>query len=235
MDDMEQHRSRTALMTMKTVMNGAPGGTWRSAARIIGQEFRCRERNDMTTAISTHPGRVELTARQQARIAGVFYVVNTVTAMYSYFGPRGRLTFASGLVATAAYVVVTVLFYFLFKPVDRTVSLIAAAVSMAGVTVGSLHAFHVGSVHMNALIFFGFYCVLIGYLVLRSKFLPRFLGVLMVVAGLGYLTLLLPSLAKALNPYNLWAGGLGEWTLTAWLLVKGVDQQRWDEQAGLGE
>ncbi len=188
----------------------------------------------MTTAISNHPGRAQPAAYQQARIAGIFYVVNTVTAMYSFFGPRGRLTFASGLAATAAYIVVTVLFYSLFKPVDRTVSLIAAAVSMAGATVGNLEAFHVGSLHVNALIFFGFYCVLIGYLVVRSKFLPGFLGVLMVFAGMGYLTLLFPPLARALNPYNLAAGGVGEWTLTGWLLVKGVDQQRWDEQAGLG-
>lgn len=187
----------------------------------------------MTTAISNYLGPAQSAAYRQARIAGIFYVVNTVTAMYSFFGPRGRLTFASGLVATAAYLVVTVLFYFLFKPVDRTVSLIAAAVSMAGATVGNLEAFHVGSLHVNALIFFGFYCVLIGYLVVRSKFLPRFLGVLMVFAGLGYLTLLLPPLATALKPYNLAAGGLGEWALTAWLLAKGVDQQRWDEQAGL--
>jgi len=187
----------------------------------------------MTTAISNHPGAAPPTACQQARIAGVFYVVNTITAMYSYFGPRGRLTFASGLVATAAYIVVTVLFYFLFKPVDRTVSLVAAAVSMAGAAVGNLEAFRVVSLHWNALIFFGFYCVLIGYLVLRSKFLPRFLGVLMVFAGMGYLTLLFPPLARALNPYNLAVGGLGEWALTGWLLVKGVDQPRWDEQAGL--
>jgi Domain of unknown function (DUF4386) len=205
-----------------------------SAPRIIVQTSAATKGATMTTAISNHPGRVQPLASQQASIAGVFYVVNTVTAMYAYFGPRGRLSFASGLFATAAYIVVTVLFYFLFKPVDGTVSLFAAVVSMAGATVGNLEAFHVVSLHLNALIFFGFYCVLIGYLVVRSKFLPSFLGVLMVLAGLGYLTLLVPPLARALNPYNLWAGGVGEWTLTAWLLVKGVDQQRWDEQAGLG-
>jgi hypothetical protein len=104
---------------------------------------------------------------------------------------------------------------------------------MAGAAVGNLEAVRVVSLHWNALIFFGFYCVLIGYLVLRSKFLPRFLGVLMVFAGMGYLTLLFPPLARALNPYNLAVGGLGEWALTGWLLVKGVDQPRWDEQAGL--
>jgi hypothetical protein len=36
-----------------------------------------------------------------ARIAGVFYVLNTVTSMYSYFGPRNRLAFYSGTVAGA--------------------------------------------------------------------------------------------------------------------------------------
>ena len=37
-----------------------------------------------------------------------------------------------------------------------------------------------------AILFFGFYCVLIGVLALRSTFLPRVLGVLMAIAGVAY-------------------------------------------------
>jgi hypothetical protein len=83
----------------------------------------------------------------------------------------------------------------------------------------------------SSLVFFGFYCLLIGYLIFRSTFLPRILGVLMAIAGLGWLTFLSPPLADYLSPYILAPGVLGEGSLTLWLLVKGVNEQRWKEQA----
>jgi hypothetical protein len=52
------------------------------------------------------------------------------------------------------------------------------------------------------IVFFGFYCLLIGYLIFRSTFLPRILGVLMAFAGLGWLTFLSPPLANYLSPYK---------------------------------
>ena len=81
--------------------------------------------------------------------------------------------------------------------------------------------------------FFGVYCLLIGILILKSTFLPRFLGVLMAFGGLGWLTFASPSLAATLSPYNLAPGIIGELTLTLWLLVKGVDEPRWRAQAAI--
>ena len=80
-------------------------------------------------------------------------------------------------------------------------------------------------------VFFGVYCLLIGYLIFRSTFLPRLLGVLMALAGLGWLTFLSPPLANHLSPYNLVLGFLAELSLMLWLLVMGVNVQRWKEQA----
>ena len=85
-----------------------------------------------------------------------------------------------------------------------------------------------------ALVFFGFYCLLVGYLIFRSTFLPRILGALMAFAGLGWLSFLWAPLAKYLSPYNLAPGMLGEGLLIVWLLVKGVNVQRWKEQAKAG-
>ena len=87
-----------------------------------------------------------------------------------------------------------------------------------------------------AFAFFGLHCFLIGYLILRSTFLPRIVGGLMVCAGLGWLTfsfanLLSPTLARYLVPYIMAPGMLGEASLTLWLLVMGVNVQRWIEQA----
>jgi hypothetical protein len=84
---------------------------------------------------------------------------------------------------------------------------------------------------MNPLGFFGCYCLLIGYLILRSKFLPRILGALMAFGGLGWGTFAYPPLSSYLSPYNMAPGILGEAALTVWLLAFGVNEQRWNEQA----
>lgn len=81
------------------------------------------------------------------------------------------------------------------------------------------------------LAFFGFYCLLIGFLVFRSGFLPRVLGALMVFGGLGWLTFLSPPLANYLRPYNIAPGVLGEGSLTLWLLVTGINAKKWVERA----
>ncbi len=82
------------------------------------------------------------------------------------------------------------------------------------------------------LIFFGVSCLARGWLIYRSGFLPRLLGVLMFVAGLSYLLnsfalLLAPALADALFPFVLLPALLGETALALWLIVRGVDGPRW--------
>jgi hypothetical protein len=83
------------------------------------------------------------------------------------------------------------------------------------------------------LVFFGFWCVLIGFLIFKSTFLPRILGVLLAIAGLGWVTYLSPPLARYLFPYIAGASALGEIPLLLWLLVVGLNDQRWKEQARL--
>ena len=83
-----------------------------------------------------------------------------------------------------------------------------------------------------ALAFFGFYGLLKGYLIFRSTFLPRIFGVLSAVAGLAWLTFLSPTLGNLLFPYTAGFGLLAAAALILWLLVFGVDEQRWKEQAG---
>jgi hypothetical protein len=81
------------------------------------------------------------------------------------------------------------------------------------------------------LIFFGLWCVLIGYLIFRSAFLPRILGVLLAIDGLGWMLYLSPPLASNLFPPIATAAGLAEIPLELWLIVAGVNAQRWREQA----
>jgi hypothetical protein len=82
------------------------------------------------------------------------------------------------------------------------------------------------------LVFFAFHCLLTGVLILKSTFVPRPVGALMVLAGLGWMTFVWPPLAASLMPYNLLPGMLGEGSLTLWLLVMGVNVEKWRDQAG---
>jgi len=171
----------------------------------------------------------ETSPHLKARIAGVFYLLTFLTGILALVSVNRRLVV--NLIATVCYIAVTLLFYDLFKPVNRSLSLLAAFFSLVGCVYGTLSIFHLAPFHINNLVFFGFYCLLIGYLIFRSAFLPRILGVLMAFGGVGWLTFLSPSLAKYLSPYNMAPGILGEGALTLWLLFMGVNEQRWKEQA----
>jgi hypothetical protein len=81
------------------------------------------------------------------------------------------------------------------------------------------------------LVFFGAWCLLIGYLIFRSTFVPRVLGVLLAISGLGWVTYLYPPLAHRVYPFIAAASALGEIPLELWLIVMGVNAQRWKEQA----
>jgi Domain of unknown function (DUF4386) len=82
-------------------------------------------------------------------------------------------------------------------------------------------------------VFFGVYCLLIGYLIFKSAFLPRILGVLMAFAGLGWLIFLSPPLANYLSPYIQVLGVFAEGLLMLWLLVMGVNVAKWEEKASV--
>ena len=180
--------------------------------------------------------RIPSSPQLRARMAGVFYLLTILTGAFAAF-ISGKLVVyaeAANVVASACYAVVTLLFYGLFKPVDASLSLIAAVFSLVGCALSALGLLHlipppISSV--NPLVFFGVYCLLIGYLIFHSTFLPRILGALMVFGGLGWLTFVSPDLADYLSPYNLAPGILGEGALTVWLLAAGVNVQRWKEQA----
>jgi hypothetical protein len=226
----------------------------------------------------------EASRRPLARITGVVYLLYFLTAMTGELLIRGnpvagnsaatatnllaherlfQASMAIGLVATGLYIAVTVLFYTLFEPVNRTMCLLAAFFSVVGCAiqaVGSLfrvapfaileggsylsvfrveqlQAMALMSLELNVqttyiyLVFFGMFNFTIGYLIFKSTFLPRFLGVLMALSGVGWLTFLSPSLAHSLLVYIEILGIVAEASLMLWLLVKGVNVQRWQEQA----
>jgi hypothetical protein len=238
-----------------------------------------------TVSMEQMAAAAELSPRVKARMAGVLYVLAGFTSGVAQFFLLPKLVISSDAAATATnilaheslfwlvftlnllavafHVAWAVLFYDLFRPVNRSLSLVAAFVLLVGCALlavssllqvaslvvlkggDSLSAFTMPQLqalallflnlnmqaYNNFLVFFGLYLLLIGYLIVRSTFIPRILGVLYALAGVGYLTLLSPPLAQALSPYNLAPAALGEPALMLWLLVIGVNAQRWQAQA----
>lgn len=173
--------------------------------------------------------------------------------------PSFRVGWALDLISTAFYVALMALFYQLFKPVSRTLALLAMVFGLVGCAVtafGSLFqlaplvvlggspyssAFDAKQVqalallflNLNvqvgyiALVFFGVFQIVLGYLIFQSAFLPRVIGALIALAGLGWLTFLSPPLAnQLLTPLEV-LGIAAEASLMLWLLVMGVNAQRW--------
>jgi hypothetical protein len=131
--------------------------------------------------------------------------------------------------ASLAYAAATCFVFRILQPVNPTISLLAAIISLAG-CVSSLAGL-ARITHINSLVFFGGHCALVGYLIIRSTFLPNFIGVLMLLAGAGWLTYAWPPLARTLAPFNMAPGMVGELVLILWFLFKGVDEGAWRASA----
>jgi Domain of unknown function (DUF4386) len=227
-----------------------------------------------------------LSARQLARIAGGLYLVNIVAGAFAIGYVKGSL-FTDDLATTvdninshlllyrsgiAAHVIVTVtnvplalIFYELFKVVNRKLALldaffvlVATAIEAASLpTLFASLALLDGKEYANAVpasqlhvlaslpgplsdgsydvytVFFGFDILCLAYLVLRSGFLPRVIGVLLAVDGAAYLLysfsdVLAPGFATHLVPWVQLPAPIAEGGLSLWLLVLGVNMQRWN-------
>jgi hypothetical protein len=169
----------------------------------------------------------------RARMTGVVYLSYFLTAILAQFlTNRGLVAYgdAVNLVAFGCYAAMSVLFYHLFEPVSAKLSFLAASFSIVGCLVGALSLFNLAPANVSPLLFFGPYCLLIGYLILRATFLPRILGALMALAGFGWLLFLSPLVAKAFTTPIEVVGIVAEASLMLWLLVMGVHVSRWKNQ-----
>lgn len=106
-----------------------------------------------------------------------------------------------------------------------------ASASLIGCVISIVTSLRLAAIPLAPLGFFGLYCLGIGYLIIRSTFVPRWIGFFLLVAGISWLTFFIPSLAHSLAPYNMAPGIIAEVTLTLWLLVVGIDPERWSRRA----
>ena len=243
------------------------------------------------TADSRETARIaESSPRRLARIAGGLYLINIVGGFFAIGlvpallvvpGDAAasahnilanellyRLGFVAHIIISLTNMPLAVIFYELFKVVNRRLALLVAFItlvataiecaslvyqfaplifleggrSLSGLTAEQLQAQVSVSLELQVIgqqisfVFWGFYGLVLGYLVFRSRFLPRVIGVLLAIGGLSYLTyslayLIAPGFAAHLVPYIQLPSLVGEGSLCLWLLLVGVNVQRWQEQA----
>jgi hypothetical protein len=175
----------------------------------------------------------DVSPRFKARMAGVLFLLLVLTAAFTEFFARGRLSFAAtlaaGLTEVSCMIAVTLLLYDIFKSVDRRLSLLAAFFNFVALTLELLqflpHGVNIG------LGFHAFYWILISYLIFKSIFLPRILSALPGIAGLCWLTFLSTPLANYLSPYNLALALFVEASVFLWLLVMGLNVTKREKNA----
>jgi hypothetical protein len=170
--------------------------------------------------------------RSHARATGLVYLSYFATAILGLFLNSRKLpagTVLNGL-ATLLYAMVTILLYRLFRSGQPLLALSAVLCGLAGCVNDVLHQLHHGVADLSSLVFFGPFCVLLGILILRPGFLPRWIGWPLIAAGLGWLAYLNPEVAQHAKVVIFPIGFLAEFEFMLWLLLRGVDEARWREQ-----
>src|SRR6266487_1366912 len=175
--------------------------------------------------------------RLLARIAGAFYLIITAFALFAYMYVRGQLIDTGDMARTADNIEAVNSYNYLAPLITFTLPeyLNAFDAEQRQALARAPIRFWAYGFSVS-LMFFGVFCALVGTLILKSKFLPWFLGMLMVLAGMAYW---IDSLRLLLQwpeiPYILRVPLIAENSLALWLLVFGVNEAKWRAQAGQGD
>ena len=212
----------SVYVLLKLIVRGDPTAT---AANILGSEGLFR-------------------LGLSAEIVGVLLFVASVFFLYELFKPVSRgvalLMVFFSLIGSAIQVLDSL-------ADSATLLLLKGGSGLITFTAGQAQALAFVFLKLHfliydlALVFFGVFAILIGILVFHSTFLPRILGMLMLIDGVGYLTFsfatfLSPPFAAHLYPFLPFTTAiLGEGSLMLWLIVRGVDTRRWEDQAAAAE
>jgi hypothetical protein len=227
--------------------------------------------------------------QRNARLAGVLYLIITIAAIVAHMYVPSTLIvpgdatatvgnisnsemlfrfggIGSELIVLLSEVILAVLLYVLLKPVNKTLSLVAAVSRLIMTTIhsfnlinyffvliimggaGFLSGFDAGQLNSLAMLFleahsFGFtigiaflviHVFVLGYLIYKSGYFPKIIGILFIIAGLGYLIdsfflLLIPSYTTT-PIYIAIPIAIAELVFPVWLLIKGVNKEGWKTQ-----
>jgi len=167
----------------------------------------------------TAVGSTRRPSRQQVTLTLVAYVAYFVVAVAG--AATGSVDIS--VAGTAVYFLVAVALYALFASAARRIAVAALPLAAVGCVIQGVGMIE-GDTNLIrlALVFFGLFLVVIGYLVARSAFAPRWLGIWLALAGLAWCTFVLPGAPYAARLVLMALGGLSEVALLLWLVVLAV-------------
>jgi len=227
--------------------------------------------------------------QKTARFAGLLYLVITVAAMIAHFYVPANIIVSGDAAATAhnimtketlfrvggvgselvvllSEIILSVVLYVIFKPVNKTLSMLAAVSRLAMTTIHGLNLLNYffamlllsgagylavfEAEQLNALVmvfleahsvgftigiaFLTLHVFMLGYLIFKSGYFPKVLGILFIAAAIGYLfdsfALLLFSGYETTPGIIALVIAVSEITFPLWLLIKGVNIQGWEKQ-----
>lgn len=230
-----------------------------------------------------------MNVQRYARIAGILFLISLVcggfgeayvpsklivagdaaatVANIKNFDFIYRLGFAAFLIESLCDIALVGILYVLLKPVNKTLSLLAAFVGLVGTAIFAFaELFYIAPLlitggadylktftpdQLNSLVllsmkfygyagmittaYYGLSWIFRSYLIWESGYLPKFIGVLMAIGGIGFvvknfLLILAPAYASDVFLMLMFPGGLA---MTIWLLVKGVDVAKWNAKANV--
>jgi hypothetical protein len=145
----------------------------------------------------------------RARLAGGLYVLAVAVAVVGEYVMPGRLGMAGVMIPIVFYTAAVLLLFGIFAPVDRRACVGVVVFGLASLVLEAAR-WHPGGMNV-AMVAHGFYCLLLGWVMLRARFLPRWVGATMMLSVV-----------------------IGEALPMLWLLVSGVNESRWMEQAKAG-
>jgi hypothetical protein len=209
-------------------------------AGIIGQAFISDRLVDVNSASTTAANIVA--NRDLYRLAFTIFMLEMVaqitvtTLYYDLLKPVNRtvarITTVIGLTGAGIKTMARLFFY-------TPLLLLGGASYLSSIPKEQLEALALAFLRINSqgaaigLVFFGFETLLRGWLLFRSEFLPRFLGVLSMIGGLGWLTYLWPPLGSQVFMFVALFALASVIVTSGWFFIRGVDDAKWRARAAL--
>lgn len=167
--------------------------------------------------------------QRTAHITGTFWLLTIIAGFATLAG--GSFATTANTIGSLTYIGASIFGARLLSLVNRNMAVLSGLLGTLGCLITLEHAFlHSLNLPRNLpFLFFGSQLLILGFLIMKSTYIPNWVGYLLCFGGLGWLTLglsslLAPEFARSLLPFILLPGIVAETALTLRLLIKGVNQ-----------